>query len=227
MPSKKVNKPSRNSFIKSFEPIVDCIADLFGRNCEVVLHDVTDLEHSIVKIRNGHVTGRKTGDMMTDLGLKQIKESENGRLLLGNYNPTTKTGKKLKANSATILDPKGNVIGTLCINLDVTELVELEKGISSFYKAEKDKNHLEEKYDEDITSIVRGIISDTVKDNGKPIHNLKKEDRMAIIERLDNKGLFIIKGAVLTVSKEIGISIPSIYKYLEEIRFQSKHNRIT
>jgi len=220
-------KAKNNSPLKSYEPIVDCIADLFGRRCEVVLHDVSDLKHSIVKIRNGHVTGRKVGDAMTDLGLKQIKEAEQGRSLLGNYNPKTKTGKMLKSNSATLRDAKGNVIGTICINLDVSELIELEKKIGGFYKADGNKDKLEEKYDEDITSIVDGIISETLSGNGKAIHNLKKEDRLAIIKKLDGKGLFMIKGAVLQVSREIGISPPSIYKYLEEIRFQSKKNQIT
>ena len=40
------------------------LAGQFGRNCEVVIHDLreTDTEHSIVYIENGHVTGRSIGD---------------------------------------------------------------------------------------------------------------------------------------------------------------------
>lgn len=39
------------------------IAAQFGPNCEVVVYDLTenDVEHSIVAIENGHVTGRKVG----------------------------------------------------------------------------------------------------------------------------------------------------------------------
>lgn len=45
--------------LRAFFPVVDCLADLFGPDCEVVLHDVSRPEDSIIKIRNGHVTGRK------------------------------------------------------------------------------------------------------------------------------------------------------------------------
>ena len=36
----------------------------FGPNCEVVVHDLEteDVDHSIVVIENGHVSGRKLGD---------------------------------------------------------------------------------------------------------------------------------------------------------------------
>ena len=217
-------KKNKIPFISCFEPIVDCIADLFGPNCEVVLHDISDLEHSIIKIRNGHVTGRKVGDTMTDLGLRQIKEAEQGLTLLGNYNPKTKIGKILKSNAATLRDPKGEIIGTICINIDVSKLIQVEQEIRNFYKAEnkEDKKPLEERYEKNIVSIVQGIIDDTVEEKGIPVFNLTRKDRIELIKKLDNKGLFLLKGAVLQVSKALGISAPMVYKYLEEIRFHSE-----
>ena len=40
------------------------IAQQFGNNCEVVVHDLSDnnVERSIVAIENGHVTNRKLED---------------------------------------------------------------------------------------------------------------------------------------------------------------------
>ena len=40
------------------------LADQFGPNCEVVIHDLSDnyKENSIVAIENGHVSNRKVGD---------------------------------------------------------------------------------------------------------------------------------------------------------------------
>jgi predicted transcriptional regulator YheO len=105
-----------NPILKLFFPLVDCIADLFGSNCEVVLHDVSGVEKSIIKIRNGHVTGRKLGNPMTDVGLEMIKKANEGLVLLGNYNPRTETGKLLKSNAINIKDPNNKLIGILCIN---------------------------------------------------------------------------------------------------------------
>lgn len=65
--------------LKSFSPLVDCIADLFGSYCEVVLHDLSDPEHSIIKIRIGHVTGRKVCDSDSEGGFAAIARDAHRR----------------------------------------------------------------------------------------------------------------------------------------------------
>lgn len=42
----------------SIIPIAKAVAETFGSNCEVVIHDFRNMENSIVAIFNGHVTGR-------------------------------------------------------------------------------------------------------------------------------------------------------------------------
>ena len=40
------------------------LAAQFGSNCEIVVHDLesNDVEHSIVAIENGYISGRQLGD---------------------------------------------------------------------------------------------------------------------------------------------------------------------
>lgn len=52
--------------LKAFIPFVKGLAETFGSNCEVVLHDFSDLQHSIIAIENGHVTGRSLGSPMME-----------------------------------------------------------------------------------------------------------------------------------------------------------------
>ena len=56
--------------LQPYIPTVDFLADYFGDYAEVVLHDLTNLEQSIIKIRNGHISGRKEGDPCTDFVLR-------------------------------------------------------------------------------------------------------------------------------------------------------------
>ena len=44
--------------LKSVENIVDGIAAMYGQHTEVVLHSLDAKHPSVVKIANGHVTGR-------------------------------------------------------------------------------------------------------------------------------------------------------------------------
>ena len=53
------------------EKIMKGIAEQFGKNCEVCLHDDAEpYDHTIVSIINGEVTGRKVGDCGTNFGLQ-------------------------------------------------------------------------------------------------------------------------------------------------------------
>ena len=63
----------RDFLIESLKIVVDAIARTFGPRCEVVLHDLRDLDRSIIKIENGHVTGRSVGGAITDKGLRDLR----------------------------------------------------------------------------------------------------------------------------------------------------------
>ena len=50
------------------------VAAQFGSDCEVVVHRLSadTMEHSIVAIENGHVTGRKVGDGPSHVVLERL-----------------------------------------------------------------------------------------------------------------------------------------------------------
>lgn len=59
--------------IASFEPAVEALAALFGAGCEVVLHAFDTLDASVIKIANGHITGRREGAPVTDFALNRLQ----------------------------------------------------------------------------------------------------------------------------------------------------------
>ena len=48
-----------NPILKSYFVIADTIAGTFGEQCEVVVHDLSRPESSVVHVANGAVTGRQ------------------------------------------------------------------------------------------------------------------------------------------------------------------------
>ena len=44
-----------------YVPLARMLAQTFGQDCEVVLHDLDCPEHSVVHVENPYVTGRKVG----------------------------------------------------------------------------------------------------------------------------------------------------------------------
>ena len=127
-----------DKLLRNYFDLVDFLADFLGPDSEVVLHDVTDLENSVVAIRNNHISGRNLGAPATDLVLKILKDEKlSEHRYLSNYEVKSPSGKTLKSATYPIKDDSGKIIGMLCINSDIeavkTMQAYLEKmvGISS------------------------------------------------------------------------------------------------
>ena len=67
----------KKSLIEFYTRLAHGLAVQFGSNCEVVVHDLQgkDIEHSIIAIENGHVTGRRIGDGPSQIVLESLHNS--------------------------------------------------------------------------------------------------------------------------------------------------------
>jgi predicted transcriptional regulator YheO len=184
--------------------LVDCIADLLGPRAEVVLHDISRPDHSIIMIRNGHVTGRTIGAPLTDLGFYMLRESGRRIETLGVYQSTTADGKSLKCNAANLRDARGRIEAILCINIDTTGHATDTPVVTG----------LAEHYQTSIQAVIDGIIRDTCGD----VSRLAPEEKTQIVRALDARGVFLARGALKRVSAALGLAVPTMYKYIQQGR---------
>ena len=209
--------------LSAFIPFVKGLAETFGSNCEVVLHDFSDLQKSIVAIENGHVTGRSVGSPMMEASLKLYV---NDKVDEDNINYTGKSadGRVLKSSTMFVKDEKGKVLGCLCINYDITELVAVQRVMNDLMKVsgsgvgDKLAENESDEVINIVSSVLKDIVNDTIQSNGKPIIYLSKEEKVGIVDILDQKGAFLIKGAIDYVAEVLCVSRYTIYNYLDEIR---------
>ncbi len=191
-----------------------CIAEQFGPNCEVVLHDLTrPYENTIVAIWNGHVTGREVGGGGTDAGLKILKGTTQPEDTY-NYINSTKNGQVLRSSSKYIKDAEGNVVGSLCINFDITDMLKGQAAMSYLtnYGAE---HQSKEVFATNIDDLLDELIHDAVSTTGKEVSQLTKEEKVEVVKYLDEKGAFLIKKSAERVADFLGITRFTIYNYLK------------
>ena len=105
--------------LDNLKPLVDAIANSFGPHCEVVLHSLKDFSNSVIHIANGHVSGRKVGSPLTDLGISFLKNNS-GDDIFGPYTSKINDGRLLRCVTTVIRDNVGKPIGMLCINIDLS-----------------------------------------------------------------------------------------------------------
>ncbi len=221
-----MKKGEINPILLSFAPVVKGIAKMFSTDCEVLLHDTSNLENSIIMIENGHVTGRKVGSPMTDLGLYFLqsdlfKDTD----FIANYQTENKYGKKLKSTTIFIRDKKKKIIGFLCINYALDHLSEIRKKIDDFCTVNNDvdKNvfnneEKEEIFTDNLDDLLERVFIKAQEKVGKPIEKMQKDDKLEVVRYLQKKGVFLIKGNIDKIAKRLNVSRYTIYNYLSEIK---------
>lgn len=220
-----------NETVRRYVPFVDFLEMVLGKNSEIVLHDFSDPDHAIVDIRNGAVSGRAVGAPATDLALKIIHDpAYNGRSAVAGYESRGAGNKPLRSASYFIREGE-RIVGMICVNTDVTvvnRLNSLAKQFSSIYDAapaptEGEQAHLEVESLTDSTSdLVTKNIADMATARGLDPEALSQTDRVDIIRQLNANGIFLLKGAVASTAQAMGISEPSVYRYLQKVRKEAE-----
>lgn len=192
------------------------ISSQFGNNCEVVLHDLTkDYNHTIVDIRNGHVTNRSIGGCGSNLGLEVL----NGSVVDGdrfNYVTTTSDGRILRSSSIYIRNDDGQVVASLCINLDITESIQFEGFLRQY-------NHFEVEQSEFFAQDVNNLLDYLLQQarnlvGGKEPKDMNKDERITFLSFLDKKGAFQISKSSIKICELLSISKFTLYNDLDSIR---------
>ena len=206
----------KNSYLFSvMQEVMHLIAEQFGNQCEVVLHDWSNgYEKTIVAIENGHVSGRKVGDCGSNLGLEVMRGTSDGMNQF-NYITKTKTGRTLRSSSLYLKNERGEKIGALCINYDITDLVAAQNTVANLTMTEKMG---EEHFASDVNDLLDYLLAESVRVIGKPIEDMTKEDKQKALKYLDEKGGLLITKSGNKICKFFGISKFTMYNYLEETR---------
>lgn len=204
--------------LEALFPIASGIAETFGKNAEVVVHDLGKPENSLIFMA-GNITGRKLGAPLTNLVLEAIKKSgDNASNLIG-YQSTTKDGKMLKCSTIFVRDDQGKIIGCFCINLDITDFLTCQKILEYHTRTDNQvENNTQEEFYNDVNDAMGGIVQSVLNNYPIPVKLMEKEDKLQIVKRLDEKGVFLVKGAIDHVATILGVSRYTIYNYLDETR---------
>ena len=198
--------------------MMDLLEQHFGYTCEIVLHDLTrDYDHTIVDIRNGHITGRKIGDCGSNLGLEVLRGVNVGGDRF-NYITHTKDAKILRSSSIYFRNSENKVIGSLCVNSDITESVRYEAYLHANNSYNVNSEDTPEIFATNVKQLLEHFLQEGQKMIGKPVDLMNKEDYIRFLQFLDSNGAFLITKSSERVCEFLGISKYMLYSLLEKIR---------
>jgi len=210
----KITARSRRELFEFVKPIAAALQQTLGTKSEVVLHDFTDPEHSIIWIQ-GDVTGRQIGGSLSEIGLEMLRGGENESDRIG-YVRNTKDGKVIKATTVLLKDTSRRVFGCLCVNVDITALLDGRDALDNFLIPPDDVRSI--RFSNQVADVLWDMIEAAQRQIGRPAEVMNREMRYRFVAALEAKGAFAIQRSVPTVAKYLGVSRPTIYEYLEAIR---------
>ncbi len=202
-------------------PIMKSVALTVGPRCEVVLHDLTAWDESgstIVWIENGHVTGRRVGGPTTNLGLEVLRSGDANPDRF-NYRTRTADGRDLRSSSIYFRNARGELIGALCINVDVCAYVHARDALQELIGGDGTPSvEVDETFGTDIGDVLDELVRRGIARVGVPVTAMTRDDKVSVVRFLDDKGAFLVKRAIDRVARALRISRVTAYAYLEEAR---------
>ncbi|MCD7990551.1 MAG: PAS domain-containing protein [Clostridia bacterium] len=204
-----------SELLPALDVLIRGLGKHFGESVEFVVHDYKkDFARTIVAISNGNVTKREVGDSGTSIGLKIMhsEEADDGKF---GYISQTKDGRYLKSSTIYIKDEQGKILGSLCVNCDITDAMIARNFLNSYVGSGEDEK-VEATVYNNVDDLLISLINESIQYVGTPVAVMNREQKIEGIRYLNNKGAFKIKNASTIVSKYYDVSRYTIYNYIND-----------
>ncbi|WP_317855655.1 helix-turn-helix transcriptional regulator [Chakrabartyella piscis] len=204
--------------LNSYIHVAEATADFWGDCCEVVVHNLENLDHSVMFILNGHLSNRQAGAAISDVTLsflnRMISEPDLHHLY---YFAKNNNGESFKASMCAIYGENKNIIGLFCMNLYMST------PISAFVRCMvPEENAKQESLSENFVEDTKELMLTALEDAKKAVYSnlsiLPSNKNKEIVALLHQKGIFNLKDSVITIAEQLGISKNTVYMHIRNLK---------
>ena len=208
---------SESLLLSQVKPIAEAFRQTYGEAlCEVLIHDFRRPDDSIIWIE-GHLTHRHLGGAMSQIGLQMMAEGDKALPRI-NYSIRTNNGRQLKASMIPLRNAEGHVFAALCIKVDMTQLISIERYLHHLLFTNDDVSAISPiHYSDSISNIAQAMIDDALRQLDMSRPPIDAASRLCLIETLQQRGFFEIRRAVPLLAEQLQMSRASIYQYLKGV----------
>lgn len=211
--------------IASFLPFLRAA---IGSEAEILLCDTEHILYAENPITDRVKPGNRLGDMersFMEEGTYRTQDS------VVNYRALLPSRERLRASTMFLKNEDGSLAGFLTINVRVESLLKVRNMLDALINGEdlpgqaarsphaaNPQPELLNRY-EGVTVMVEDIIHAVTDEYlarfGVPAERLTSAERQKIVQELDQRGVFLVKGSIAEVARRLGCSEVTIYRYLQ------------
>lgn len=227
---KKNPTPARDSFaddlLATLCGVADALASTVKGDTEIVVHDLRRPESSVVKIVNGHVSGRSLGHSLVTgpSGAQRFREAHSRKgepkevRVVKKYHSWAEAGRPLLGTSTIYFDEDGAAVAIFCVNVDTAVADSLQSAVQTLIGGAFPQAPPElESRDTKMGDLVSEIIETAIGNVGVAVERMTKPEKMAAVAIMHQRGLFLMRGSVDLAARQLGTTKFTIYNYLDEL----------
>lgn len=208
--------------------LVDFLGKACGETCEIVLQDLRPEKMCITAIANGHISGRTVGAPLTGLSLRFITHGVwKTRDYICKYKGKSRNNRRLHSSTFFIKD-EGKLLGMLSVNVDIGRYARISNdilrlaGLSAGISRTSPAVNRKENFYNNMEEIIKSVFAEL--ETGGANERLSQTDRLVIIEKLMDRGIFLLRGSVSSVAQKLQCSDASLYRYISIIAKKREKN---
>lgn len=205
------------AILYSYVNVAEGVAEFLGNFCEVVIHNLENMDHSVMHIINGHLSGRQAGASISEVTLsflnRMMAEPNLDHLY---YFAKNKRGETFKSSISAIIGEKGNIIGLLCINMYLSSPISDLVHFMTPSESTKQEN-ISETFVENTVELMLHALEEAKKAVYSNLSISSSNKNKEIVSTLYQKGIFNLKDSVVTIADHLGISKNTVYMHIRNM----------
>lgn len=192
--------------------IVEALGKTLAPLTEVVLHDLSQPEHSIVAIAN-NLSGREVGDSATSYGFARMTDPAFPDVLQ-NYPNRFPDGRAVKSTSIGLRNSRGDYVATICLNVDLSMLSSAMAILGQLANVEESSIDMEESFLPPKLVSVREELERYAAAHNTTPRALSLQQRREVLRKMADEGLMDLKNAQSVAAEMLGVARSTVYSYL-------------
>lgn len=214
---------SNANLLERYQSLVEFWAMASGPDIELAVHDLRSPSAGILEIFNGDISGRQRGGRMLPherLTVEALVRAGEDRKL--NFRGHVEKPELLIRSSVLVIyDSARSPIGAVTVNINITSFSALASYYSVLSYIPDNDAPAAESSDATLLPSLRDLIENELQSiygaGGSEARTLTMFEKIKVIERLKEKDVFKIKGAVSEAAQQLGVSESSVYRYLKQL----------
>lgn len=211
--------------LESYTAAAEGISRIFGSCCDIRIYSLDGGTQSLVYEGSAADSPRLEEPLLTGSEIELLKKTEHTpENCIGPYISASASGKQFRSVLIRIRNDGGELIGCIRIRFDISApLNQFMKMLMPPEQGPEEKQAVES-YPDRVENLVHAAFLKVLKKTSEATGIAPIEKNKSIVQRLQEQGIFDIKGAVDIVAAELGVSKYTIYNYIRDVKIRTENS---